>query len=64
MFEAYTQNIDQDNSDFHAFIKAYVAAKDDRSPETIPYSQLYALIKEAIREYLRKTPVSKEELKQ
>ena len=63
MFELYVGNIDPDDPDFQAFIQHYVAAKDDRNPATIPYSQLYAIIKEAIREYIRETQASKREIK-
>jgi hypothetical protein len=63
MFELYVLNIDPDDPDFQAFIERYVAARDSRNPATIPYSQLYAMIKEAIREYIHKTQVSKQEVK-
>jgi hypothetical protein len=52
MFELYAHNIDPDEPGFQNFIKSYVAAKDSRPPETIPYSHLYTLIQEAIRQYL------------
>jgi len=63
MFELYARNIDPDDPNFQVFIQHYVAAKDNRNPATIPYSQLYAIIKEAIREYIRKTQTSKREVK-
>ena len=55
MFELYAHNIDPDESAFQEFIKNYVAAKDSRAAESMPYSQLYALIQEAIREYLHQS---------
>ena len=54
MFELYAQGIDPDNTEFQTFIKRYVASKDARAPETIPYSKLYMMIKEGIRDYLQK----------
>jgi len=54
MFEFYTRNIDPDDPGFQTYIKQYVSTRDSRSPNTIPYSDLYRMIKEGIREYLRK----------
>ena len=54
MFELYAQDIDPDNTEFQTFIKRYVASKDPRAPETIPYSKLYMMIREGIRDYLQK----------
>jgi len=55
MFELYAQNIDPDESGFQEFIKSYVAARDSRAADAMPYAQLYALIQEGIREYLRES---------
>jgi hypothetical protein len=61
MFELYAQKIDPDDLDFQAFIKSYVAAKDKTDPEAIPYSELYAIIRDGIRDYIHKTQASKRE---
>jgi len=55
MFELYARNVDPENPAFQEFVKSYVSAKDSRNPETIPYPQLYAMIREAIREFISKT---------
>jgi hypothetical protein len=53
MFELYTRNIDPEDEVFHTFIKNYVASTKSRDPETLAYSDLYKIIKEGIREYLK-----------
>jgi len=63
MFELYAHNIDPDDPNFQAFTEHYVATKDNRDPTTIPYSQLYTIIKEAIQEYIHKTQASEREVK-
>jgi len=55
MFQLYTQNIDPNNPDFQTFIKRYVVTRDTRKPEVIPYSELYRIVREGIREYLHKS---------
>ena len=55
MFELYSRNISPDDAEFQIYIRRYLAKRDPRNPESIPYSQLYAIIKEGIREYIRKT---------
>ena len=52
MFELYSENINPDDQNFQEFIRNYVASKEPKDPQTIPYSQLYKLIKEGIREYM------------
>jgi hypothetical protein len=52
MFELYSANINPDDQKFQEFIRHYVTSKDSKDPQTIPYSQLYKLIKEGIREYM------------
>jgi len=52
MFELYSANINLDDQKFQKFIRNYVASKEPKDPQTIPYSQLYKLIKEGIREYI------------
>ena len=52
MFELYSANINPDDQNFQEFIRNYVASKEPKDPQTIPYSHLYELIKEGIREYI------------
>ena len=52
MFELYSATINPDDQKFQEFIRNYVASKEPKDPQTIPYSQLYKIIKEGIREYL------------
>ena len=52
MFELYSANINPDDHSFQGFIRNYVASKEPKDPQTIPYSQLYKLIKEGIQEYI------------
>jgi hypothetical protein len=63
MFELYAHNIDPGNSEFQTFIKRYVALKEKRDPESIPYPELYRAIRDGIREYLKKTGEAKGKLK-
>jgi hypothetical protein len=53
MFQRYAANIDPESQRFLTFISNYLAEKNVDNPKAIPYSQLYAHIKEGIREYLR-----------
>ena len=55
MFELYSANINPDDQKFQEFIRTYVKGKETKDPQTIPYSQLYKLIKEGIREYISQT---------
>lgn len=55
MFEFYSRNINPDDADFQTYIRQYVSTKDSRSPGSIPYSELYTMIKEGIREYIQKS---------
>jgi len=55
MFELYSRNINVDDPEFQTYIKRYISAKDSRSPGSIPYSELYQIVKEGIREYIHKT---------
>jgi len=52
MFQRYEQNIKPEQS-FLAFISEYLAERHVKDPKALPYSQLYKLIKDGIREYLR-----------
>jgi hypothetical protein len=52
MFELYSATINPDDQKFQEFIRNYVSSKEPKDPQTIPYSALYKIIKEGIREYL------------
>jgi hypothetical protein len=52
MFLLYTDNVDPDSQQFRSFITNYVT-KEAKDPKTIPYPELYKIIKEGIREYIR-----------
>lgn len=52
MFERYVRNINPDDAHFKAFISKYVEEKLARDPNTTPYSELYKVIRNGIREYL------------
>jgi hypothetical protein len=54
MFEFYSRNIDPDEAKFQTYVERYISTKDPRKPESIPYSELYEMIKEGIREYIHK----------
>jgi hypothetical protein len=58
-FELYARNIDPDDADFQAFIRHYVSTKETKNPESIPYLELYKIIREGIREYLKKNQITK-----
>jgi hypothetical protein len=55
MFELYSSSIDPNDADFQAYLRHYVSTKDQRVPDSIPYSELYKLIREGIREYIHET---------
>jgi len=55
MFELYSRSINPQDADFQNYITRYVSGKDPRNPESIPYSELYGIIKEGIRDYIHKT---------
>jgi len=52
-FQRYAQNIKPDDESFLAFISDYLAERQVRDIKLLPYSELYKLIKDGIREYLR-----------
>jgi len=54
-FELYARTIDPDDPEFQTFIKQYVSKNETKNPESVPYSELYKIIREGIREYLKKT---------
>ncbi len=53
MFERYVQTVNPDEKRFQAFISKYITGKGVKELESFPYSELYKVIKEGIREYLR-----------
>lgn len=55
MFELYSKKIDPDDPNFQEFIRKYVASKEQKDPQTIPYSQLYMIVREGIRKYINQT---------
>lgn len=54
MFESYIRNINPEEEQFQAFISNYIAEKGVKYIQALPYADLYIIIKEGIREYLRK----------
>ena len=54
MFESYIRNINPEEERFQAFISNYIAEKGVKDIQALPYADLYIIIKEGIREYLRK----------
>jgi len=55
MFELYSRNINPDDASFQTYIQQYVSKKDPREVDFIPYSELYKIIKDGIREYIHQT---------
>jgi len=53
MFQRYTRNIDPESEPFLKFITRYLAERNVKNPRGIPYSELYKLIRNGVREYLR-----------
>jgi hypothetical protein len=53
MFEMYARNINPDEERFNIFISNYLAERGVKDPQAIPYSELYKVIKDGIREYLK-----------
>jgi hypothetical protein len=54
MFERYIRNINPEEQRFQAFLSNYIAEKGVKNIQLLPYAELYKVIKEGIREYLRK----------
>ena len=54
MFERYVCNINPEGERFQAFLSNYIAEKGVKDIQVLPYLELYKVIKEGIREYLRK----------
>jgi len=53
MFERYLRNINPEDERFQVFLSHYIAEKGVKEIQVLPYSELYKVIKEGIREYLR-----------
>lgn len=54
MFERYIRNTNPEEERFQVFLSNYIAEKGVKEIQVLPYSELYKVIKEGIREYLRK----------
>jgi hypothetical protein len=53
MFQRYAQSIDPDDERFTGFITQYLRDRDVKDAKALRYAELYSLIKEGIRAYLR-----------
>jgi hypothetical protein len=53
MYERYIQNVNPDDERFKSFMSDYVAQRGVKDPQAVSYSELYRIIKEGIREYLK-----------
>ena len=53
MFQRYVENINPEDEDFLNFVSGYLEQIGVKDPKSLAYGELYKLIKEAIREYLR-----------
>jgi hypothetical protein len=53
MYERYIRNVNPDDEQFKSFISNYIAQRGVKDPQAVPYSELYRIIKEGIREYLK-----------
>jgi hypothetical protein len=58
MFQRYAQNIDPESEPFLAFITQYLGERNVKDARTIPYSELYRLIKDGIQAYLQQSESS------
>ena len=61
MFELYSRTIDPDDPQFQTYIEHYLSEVDPRTPEAIPYSELYKIIKKGIRDYIHRAQRQKED---
>jgi hypothetical protein len=59
MFEMYIKNIKPDDERFNSFISNYVAQKGIKNPQALPYSDLYRIVKDGIREYIKQNQAEK-----
>ncbi len=55
----YVRNINAEDERFKFFISKYLEGRGVKNPETVPYSELYKVIKGGIREYLRQQQLRK-----
>lgn len=53
MFEKYARNIDPDKVEFKTFIIRYLNDRNLKDVKLVKYAELYGLIKQGIKEYLR-----------
>jgi len=53
MFELYTREINPEDQRFQEFISNYVATKGVKNPETVTYSELYKIVQNGIREFIK-----------
>ncbi|HUK26971.1 MAG TPA: hypothetical protein VLV31_00990 [Candidatus Acidoferrales bacterium] len=53
MFELYASKINPHDPHFQEFISNYIAAKGVKNPESLRYVELYKLIQEGIREFIK-----------
>jgi len=58
MFQHYQQNIDPEDDRFVQFITQYLKDKDVKDPKAMKYPQLYELIKQGIRAYIKERTIS------
>ncbi len=54
MFERYVQAVNPDEERFQTVISKYLSEKGIRESQALTYSELYKVIKEGIREYIRR----------
>jgi len=60
MFELYSRKINPDDASFQTYIQQHVSKKDPRKVDSIPYSELYKIIKDGIREYIHQTQTTEQ----
>ena len=52
MFQLYEERIQPDDQVFLEFVSQHLKKKGVGDPETLPYSELYGHVRNAIREFL------------
>jgi hypothetical protein len=53
MFELYISKINPEDRQFQQFISRYVTTQGVKDPEAITYSELYKVVRNGIREYVK-----------
>ena len=53
MFQLYHENIDPENAAFLEFVTEYLKKNSLSDPDSMPYLELYAHLRSAIRQYLK-----------